>query len=77
MLELKVTPPAMSTAPFGRSVISGLKRLCIIGVVGDQVPLEAPGVCGRCGRFGVVDPAQVHGGDSEVGVSELALDDQQ
>jgi hypothetical protein len=27
--------------------------------------------------LGVVDPAQVHRGDRQVGVSELALDDQQ
>jgi hypothetical protein len=27
--------------------------------------------------FGVVDPAQVRGGDSEVGVPELSLDDDQ
>jgi hypothetical protein len=27
--------------------------------------------------FGVVDPAQVHRGDRKVGMTELALDDQQ
>ena len=27
--------------------------------------------------LGVVDPAQIHGGDREVGVAELALDDKQ
>ena len=27
--------------------------------------------------FGVVDPAQIHGGDPEIGMPELALYDQQ